>query len=145
MLISEIWAFPPEALFSVVVIPRLSIYWTVFPTPETTKSPCTLCNINSLVFAIDTTESLAPIPREFAPIVPIPRTSPIEYPVPDSVIVAAIATPLLIVMFAFASLPFPVIVVRGTLPNSRVSADGVYPIPELITFKVPVAIPAFPT
>ena len=53
------------------------------------------------------------------PIVPIPRTSPGTYPVPPEPttkeeIVAAAATPLVIVISATASFPAAVTFVRGT-------------------------------
>ena len=59
-------------------------------------------------------------------------------------IVAATATPLLIVISAKALNPVPVTLVRGTPLYCNVPLDGVYPTPIVVIFKVPVAIPALP-
>ena len=89
--------------------------------------------------------NLAFFPTDTAPITLIPKTSPIWYPDPPFVIVAAIATPLLIFTCAIAPLPFPVIVTKFTPAKVRLPLVGVYPIPALEIDKVPVADPATPT
>ena len=58
------------------------------------------------------TDNLAFLPVGILPIVPIPKTSPILYPNPPELIVAATETPLLTVIFAVAFLPLPLIVVK---------------------------------
>ena len=136
--------FPPEDWFRFVVIPALFTYLMVFAAP-TAKSPWTLSKINSLIPVIIPTDNLALDPTEEVPIVVIPKTSPTLYPIPPFTIVAAIATPLLTVIFAVAFLPFPVIVVSEVLLNVYDPEDGVYPIPELLILKLPVAIPALST
>ena len=90
-------------------------------------------------------ENLAFVPTLDVPILEIPRTSPIWYPLPPEVTVAPMATPLFIVTVAVASLPLPVIVCRLIPEKVAIPDDGVYPIPALIIFNEPVAIPAFPT
>ena len=71
------------------------------------------------------------------PIVETPKTSPITYPCPPlaatySEIVAPTATPLSIVMSAFAFLPLLVMLINSTPVYSRYPEDGVNPIPELM-------------
>ena len=85
------------------------------------------------------------MPTFTTPMLEIPRTSPIWYPLPPDTIVAPIATPLFIVTVAVADLPLPVIVCKLIPEKVAIPEDGVYPIPALIIFNEPVAIPAFPT
>ena len=134
---------PPADAFNVVVTPILFVYLIV-PTPVI-KLPWTLSKIISLVFPIPAILNLAFFPTDTAPIVVIPKTSPIWYPDPPLVIVAAIATPLLIFTCAIAPLPFPVIVTKFTPAKVKLPLVGVYPIPALETDNVPVADPATPT
>jgi len=63
-------------------------------------------------------------------------TSPIAYPIPDVVIVAAIAIPPFTRRSAFAPIPFPVIVVKLTF--EYIVGLFVYPIPGLVIVNVPV-------
>ena len=129
--------------FRNVVIPKLLTNWIDLPTPVI-KSPWILSTIIWLRLEIFESESLAFVPTFTAPILEIPRTSPIWYPLPPEVIVAPSTSPLLIVMVAAASLPLPVIVSKITPEKVAIPADGVYPIPALMIFNEPVAIPAFP-
>ena len=58
---------------------------------------------------------------------------------------AAIATPLSIVISADAPLPFPVSVVRFVALNVNCDSDGVYPIPGFAISRLLTAFPAVPT
>ena len=135
--------FPPVP-FKSVDIPKLFMYLNVFPTPVK-YSPWTWSIINSFAPEIVDTDNLKFLPKFWDPMVVIPRTSPTEYPVPPLEIVAAIATPFEIVIFALASLPFPVMLSTDTLENTYVPEDGVYPIPAFIIPSVLNADPAEPT
>ena len=73
------------------------------------------------------------------------RTSPTLYPLPPALIVAAIATPLLIVMLAVAFTPWPVNAVKAIPVWVNCDAAGVYPIPGLESPRFPVEEPARPT
>ena len=99
---------------------------------------------------METRDSLRFLPRLLFPIVDIPNTSPTTYPCPPlaaecSEIVAPIATPFSIKISALAFLPLLVILTSSTLLYSRVPEEGVNPIPALMIFRSPVAIPALPT
>ena len=67
------------------------------------------------------------------------------YPEPPALIVAAIATPLSVVILAVASIPVPVRGVRPIPVCVNCPDDGVYPTPALVIVRSPVADPARPT
>ena len=58
--------------------------------------------------------------------------------------VAAVTCPFVTVMSALAFLPLLVILVKSTALYVNEPEFGVNPIPALIIFKLPVAIPALP-
>ena len=133
----------PVPLRLVIPTPTPS-YWIVLPTPVV-KSPWTLSTIIWLRLEIFESESLAFVPTFTAPILEIPRTSPIWYPLPPEVTVAPVATPLFIVIEPTAPVPLPVIVCKLIPVNVAMPDDGVYPIPALMIFNAPIALPAAPT
>ena len=87
------------------------MYLIVLPTPVA-KSPWTLSKTNSLFPLTAPIENLMSLPSELTPTDVIPTTSPITYPLPPFAMVAADATPLVIVRLAVAFLPKPVTVLR---------------------------------
>ena len=133
----------PIPPFKFVVIPKLFTNWIVFPAPVI-KSPWTLSTIIWLILAIPDNDNRIFFPTVNAPL-EISRTSPIWYPLPPELIVAPTATPLFMVILAVASLPDPVIVSKLSPVKVWPPDDGVYPIPALMIFNVPVAVPALPT
>ena len=85
------------------------------------------------------------LPTDDIPIEDTVKTSPTEYPVPPFEIVAAIAIPLFIVIFAVAFLPKLSTLLNVRLLKVKDPDDGVYPIPLLIIVRSPFAVPAVPT
>ena len=59
--------------------------------------------------------------------------------------VAPVATPFSTVILAVALAPLPVTLLNLTSGNTNPPDTGVSPIPALMIFKVPVAIPALET
>ena len=146
VIFSNLQLATPEVacVFNEVVIPVIGCVNVIVPFKA--KSPWTLSSINSSVLPNVTIDNLAFLPTlPVAPIVPIPRTSPTWYPLPEDIILADEIPPSVTNTSAVMKSPVAVTLVRATPTNNCEPDAGVKPKPALTIPILPVPTPAFPT